>query len=112
MEFAYSQSPRCLQGLVMGMFLVTTGLGNYFAMALVNIVRVISRDAYPSNLNKGNLEIYFFLLSGLMMLNFLIYLIIASSYKYVQHPRLRYAVRNDSHQEKVDADDNRNTGSV
>ena len=104
MEFAYSQAPRCLQGLVMGIYIVTTGLGSYVAMALVNIVRAVSSTAYPDDLNDGNLEHYFFLLSGLMLLNFLIYLIVASNYHYVHHPRDRYVARNPSRHQSVDTD--------
>ena len=88
----------------MGMFLVTTGLGNYVSMALVNIVRAIDTNMYPNNLNEGNIERYFFLLSGLMMLNFFIYLKVATDYKYVHHPRDRYVGRNGLHKQTVDSD--------
>ncbi|XP_058959823.2 solute carrier family 15 member 4 [Pocillopora verrucosa] len=84
LEFAYSQAPRCLQGVVMGAFLVTSGLGNYVANLLVVIVKEASNgDWYPvDNPNKGHFEYFFFLLAGLMMLNFLVFLYVASSYKY------------------------------
>ena len=38
LEFAYSQAPSSLEGVVMGLNLVTTGLGSYLATAVVNIV--------------------------------------------------------------------------
>lgn len=84
LEFAYSQAPRCLQGVVMGAFLVTSGLGNYVANLLVVIVQKASKgDWYPVNdPNHGHLEYFFFLLAGLMILNFLVFLYVASSYKY------------------------------
>ncbi|RMX54607.1 hypothetical protein pdam_00014105, partial [Pocillopora damicornis] len=84
LEFAYSQAPRCLQGVVMGAFLVTSGLGNYVANLLVVIVKEASNgDWYPvDNPNKGHFEYFFFLLAGLMMLNFLVFLYVASYYKY------------------------------
>ena len=84
LELAYSQSPQHMKGLVMGAFLVTSGLGNYVATLLVVIVRSASNNKwYPSeDPNKGELENFFFLLAGLMMLNFVVFLLIASSYKY------------------------------
>lgn len=84
LEFAYSQAPRCLKGLVMGMFLVTGCLGNYLASLLVFIVQKASKDDwYPSaDPNKGHLEYFFFLLAGLMILNFVVWLIVALKYKY------------------------------
>ena len=84
LELAYSQSPQHMKGLVMGAFLVTSGLGNYVATLLVVIVRSASNNKwYPSeDPNTGELENFFFLLAGLMMLNFVVFLLIASSYKY------------------------------
>ncbi|KXJ17626.1 Solute carrier family 15 member 4 [Exaiptasia diaphana] len=38
LEFKKTQAPRCLQGLVMGVFLVTKKLGNYLSGALANII--------------------------------------------------------------------------
>ena len=73
----------------MGVFLVTCGLGNYVSMLLVLIVRsAISKQWYPSeNPNDGKMEYFFFLLAGLMMVNFVVFLFIASSYKYKTAPR-------------------------
>lgn len=64
----------------MGVFLAATGVGGY----LVNLlVAVVNSDWYPEkDPNQGHMEYFFFLLSGLMMLNFLLFLYIASSYKY------------------------------
>ena len=91
LEFAYSEAPKALQGLVMGAFLVTGGIGNYVANLLVLIVRSASNDDwYPSDdPNQGHLEYFFFLLAGLMMVNFLVFLYIASSYKYKAAPSKR-----------------------
>ena len=73
----------------MGAFLVTSGLGNYVASLLVLIVRSAgNKKWYPSkNPNEGTLEYFFFLLAGLMMVNFVVFLFISSSYKYKTAPR-------------------------
>lgn len=64
----------------MGVFLAATGVGGYLANLLV---AVVNSDWYPEkDPNQGHMEYFFFLLSGLMILNFLLFLYIASSYKY------------------------------
>ncbi|XP_078366305.1 solute carrier family 15 member 4-like isoform X2 [Oculina patagonica] len=100
LEFAYSQAPKCLQGLVMGAFLVTSGLGNYVANLLVVIVRAASNnDWYPENdPNQGHLEYFFFLLAGLMLVNFVVFLYVASSYKYKAAPKRTEEIFKDTSQ--------------
>jgi len=68
----------------MGAFLITSAFGNYVASVLVIIVRAASNgDWYPSDdFNHGHMEYFFFMLSGLMLINFVVFLYIASSYKY------------------------------
>ena len=86
LELAYCQAPACFKGLVMGMFLLTSSLGNYAASLLVVIVQKASNHHlwYPPSdkLNKGHLEYFYFLLAGLMILNFVVFFFVASKYKY------------------------------
>ena len=81
----------------MGAFLVTSALGNYVASVLVIIVRAASNnDWYPSkDPNQGHMEYFFFLLSGLMLINFVVFLYIASSYKYKTVPKRTKEIAND-----------------
>ena len=76
----------------MGVFLVTSGLGSFLSSALTNIVFSIDKTWYPENPNHGHLENYFFLLSGLMFVNFLIFVIVALNYKYVERERAGHDV--------------------
>lgn len=39
LEFAYSQAPPFMQGLVMGLFLMTSGIGNYVSQLILTIVQ-------------------------------------------------------------------------
>ena len=85
LEFAYSQAPKYLRGVIMALYLATNGIGSYLANLLVAIVTSVgnAEDWYPEkDPNKGHFEYFFFLLGGLMMLNFLVFLYVASSYKY------------------------------
>ena len=73
----------------MGMFLITGGLANYITSLIVVIVRSASNNKwYPSsNPNKGELECFYFLLASLMVLNFSIFMYVASWYTYKVTPK-------------------------
>ncbi|XP_064623127.1 solute carrier family 15 member 4-like [Lineus longissimus] len=94
LEFAYSEAPSSLKGVVMGMFLVTSGLGNYIGSLLINIVNAATAgdEWYPDEINTGHLDYYFFLVGGLMMLNTLVYFIIAYRYKKVKYKKKDYVI--------------------
>ena len=86
LEFAYSQSPAELRGVVMGLCLAMIGFGYYVASALASIVKNASDGKwYPDNLNNGSLEYYMFLLAVLMMVNAAVFLWLAVKYRYVDH---------------------------
>lgn len=44
LEFAYTQAPQFMQGLIMGLFLMTSGLGSYVASLIVAIVGAWRKD--------------------------------------------------------------------
>lgn len=44
LEFAYTQSPVNMQGVMMGVFMATSGLGNYFSTAILKIVEEATVD--------------------------------------------------------------------
>lgn len=89
LEFSYSQSPKNMKGVVMGVYMITTALGSYMTSLLVIIVRSASNDLwYPSkDLNKGKMEFFFFLLAGIAMFTFFIFCFVASRYTYKTQPR-------------------------
>ncbi|XP_061182210.1 solute carrier family 15 member 4-like [Saccostrea echinata] len=87
LEFAYSQAPSFMQGLVMGLFLMMSGLGNYVSEAILEIVKEASGtkppDAwFPEEMNDGKTEYLFFMLAGLMAANTLVFIVVAYFYKY------------------------------
>ena len=111
LEFAYSQSPPELRGVVMGLNLAMTGFGFFLASALASIVEKASdRQWYPKNLNNGKLECYMFLLAGLMLLNAAVFLLLAVRYRYADHEnraqegsRVQIAVEKDaSHSDQME----------
>ncbi|CAD5119517.1 DgyrCDS8119 [Dimorphilus gyrociliatus] len=85
LEFAYSQAPKSLKSVIMGINLMMTGLGSYLGSLLINVIKkATANDPWlPDDINKGKLEYFFFLLAGLMALNFLIFIPVSKSYQYV-----------------------------
>ena len=64
LEFAYSQAPSSLEGVVMGLNLVTTGLGSYLATAVVNIVNAATS---PSEYTSFYPDLKMFVLNSAMI---------------------------------------------
>ena len=96
LEFAYSQSPADLRGVVMGLCLAMIGLGYYVAVLLAFIVKKASDSKwYPDDLNKGVLEYYMFLLAGLMLINAAVFLFLAVRYRYADQAHQRSPVNRD-----------------
>ena len=67
----------------MGLCLSMVGFGYYLASALASIVKKASDGQwYPEDLNKGKLEDYMFLLAGLMLVNAVVFVLLAVRYRY------------------------------
>lgn len=83
LEFAYTQAPTFMQGLIMGLFLMTSGLGSYLASAIVSIAKAATDgDWFPKEPNNGHMEYLFFLLAGLTVINLGVFILVARLYKY------------------------------
>lgn len=87
LEFFYDQAPDAMRSMCSALSLTTVALGNYLSTVLVTIVtHITTRNGnigwIPENLNRGHLDYFFWLLAVLSLLNFLVYLVIASWYKY------------------------------
>ena len=82
LEFAYSQSPRYLQGIVMSLFLTTSGLGAFLGAMIVKLTSVYKNEWLCENINKCSLEYYYFLLGGLSLLNLFIFMVVSKNFSY------------------------------
>ncbi|VDI80092.1 solute carrier family 15 (peptide/histidine transporter), member 3/4 [Mytilus galloprovincialis] len=87
LEFAYSQAPDFMQGVCMGLFLATSGIGGYVAELILEIVVALTGSNppdswFPDEINDGKTEYLFFLLGILMLIDFVLFVIIAYFYKY------------------------------
>lgn len=87
LEFFYDQAPDAMRSLLSALSLTTVALGNYLSTVLVTIVtKVTTKNGklgwIPDNLNRGHLDYFYWVLSVLSFINFLVYLWIAQWYKY------------------------------
>ncbi|XP_022104743.1 solute carrier family 15 member 4-like [Acanthaster planci] len=113
LEFAYSQSPKAMQGVVMGLFLLTSGLGSYIGSLLVTIMNAITSEAewIPNEVNNGHLEYFFLLLAGIMTIDFVCFLLIARGYVYVKDAELDQPLDTDDESSKKNTLDRGNRQS-
>ncbi|KAL5540111.1 hypothetical protein UlMin_044198 [Ulmus minor] len=87
LEFFYDQAPDAMRSLCSALSLTTVALGNYLSTVLVTIVsNITTKDGrlgwIPDNLNRGHLDYFYWLLAILSVVNFFVYLWIASRYTY------------------------------
>ncbi|KAK1428677.1 hypothetical protein QVD17_17516 [Tagetes erecta] len=87
LEFFYDQAPDSMRSLCSALSLTTNALGNYLSSLLVTIVMAVSTKGgkpgwIPDNLNRGQLQNFFWLLSVLSVLNLGVYLLVARWYTY------------------------------
>ncbi|KAG2669039.1 hypothetical protein I3843_14G015800 [Carya illinoinensis] len=89
LEFFNGQAPDGLKSFGSALCMTSISLGNYVSSLLVTIVMKIStRDDMPgwipSNLNRGHLDLFFFLLAALTTADLMIYIVCAKWYKYIK----------------------------
>ncbi|GLJ39356.1 hypothetical protein SUGI_0803690 [Cryptomeria japonica] len=89
MEFFYSEAPEGMRSMATAFSYTSLSLGYFFSSILVNIVNATTRNITESrgwlhgnNLNRNHLNLFYWLLAILNVLNFVNYLFWSSWYKY------------------------------
>ncbi|XP_057970927.1 protein NRT1/ PTR FAMILY 3.1-like [Malania oleifera] len=87
LEFLYDQSPESMRSTAAALYWIAIAAGNYLGTLLVSLVHQYSgkqsNNWLPDrNLNKGRLEYYYLLVSGIQVLNLVYYVVCASLYTY------------------------------
>ncbi|CAG5134601.1 unnamed protein product, partial [Candidula unifasciata] len=84
LEFAYNQAPVSMQGILTGLFLAASGVGNWVSTAILSIVQAATEEHpwWCDEINECHMEYLMFLLGGLMFVNFLFFCLISHFYTY------------------------------
>lgn len=86
LEFLYDQSPESMRSTGGALYYIAISIGNYLGSFLVTLAHKYSnkeRNWVPSrNLNRGRLECFYLLASGIQVVNLIYYVICASLYTY------------------------------
>lgn len=86
LEFAYSQSPKSMQGIIMGLHCFTTGIGSFVGTGLLEAVRpywFVNRAS--GSLNQSHLDYYFFLLAGIQLVTIVVFNLVAKQCRIVSN---------------------------
>ncbi|XXG48039.1 hypothetical protein AAC387_Pa02g2582 [Persea americana] len=84
-EFYYNELPKSMSSIGMALFSLGTGFGNLLGSFIVKMVTLISTTGgkeswLATNLNKGHLDYYYWVLAVLAFINFLYFLLCSWAY--------------------------------
>ncbi|RDY09166.1 Protein NRT1/ PTR FAMILY 3.1, partial [Mucuna pruriens] len=86
LEFLFEQSPESMRSSATALYCITSAIGNYTGTLLVSLVhKYTGQDTNwlpDRNLNRGRLDYYYFLVSGIQVINLIYYLVCAWFYTY------------------------------
>ncbi|PON90360.1 Proton-dependent oligopeptide transporter [Trema orientale] len=87
LEFLYDQSPESMRSTAVALNWLALSIGNYVGTLLVSLVHKYSgsgdKNWLPDrNLNRGKLEYYYLLISGIQVANFVYFAVCARFYSY------------------------------
>ncbi|KAL9230438.1 hypothetical protein vseg_005787 [Gypsophila vaccaria] len=83
LEFFIREAPEKMKSMSTGFFLSTLAMGFFVSSLLVSVVDLSSHNHWlKSNLNKGKLDNFYWLLAVLGVLNFCVFLIFARKHQY------------------------------
>ncbi|KAF0900699.1 hypothetical protein E2562_034405 [Oryza meyeriana var. granulata] len=85
LDFFLRECPKGMKTMSTGLFLSTLSLGFFVSSALVAAVHKLTGNRRPwlaDDLNKGQLDKFYWLLAALCLANLLVYLVAARWYKY------------------------------
>ncbi|CAN6248958.1 unnamed protein product [Urochloa humidicola] len=85
LEFFIREAPERMKSMSTGLFLTTLSMGFYLSSALVGAVGAATRGAWVrDNLDEGRLDLFYWMLAVLGVVNFVGFLCFASRHEYKQ----------------------------
>lgn len=83
MEFLYDQAPESMRSTAVALFWLAGSIGNYMGTLLVILVNDFTKGEWlQNNINRGKLDYYYWLVTGLQVINLGYYIICARFYTF------------------------------
>ncbi|XP_038719746.1 protein NRT1/ PTR FAMILY 3.1-like isoform X1 [Tripterygium wilfordii] len=105
LEFLYDQSPESMRSTAAALYWMAISMGNYIGTLLVSLVHKYTgseNNWLPDwNLNRGRLEYYFLLVSGIQVINLVYYVICAWFYTYKPIEEITIKEEQDDEEDKI-----------
>lgn len=99
LEFFIREAPERMKSMSTGLFLSTLSMGFFVSSLLVSLVDKVTKKAWlRSNLNRGRLENFYWLLVVLVFMNIGVFLVFASRHQYKEQ---HYLGPDDSGEQKL-----------
>lgn len=100
MEFFYCHFPKTMSSFALAFFNLELAISGLMGAALTNLVdSITSRGGQESwlsnNINKGHVDYYFWLLTGLSVANFIYFLVCCRNYGPIEHEQAHAAEEDD-----------------
>ncbi|KAK3218018.1 hypothetical protein Dsin_011988 [Dipteronia sinensis] len=103
LEFLYDQSPESMRSSAAALYWVAISIGNYIGTLMVTLVHKYTGKEHnwlpDRNLNRGRLEYYYWLVSGIQVINLIYYVLCAWFYTYKP---LEEAISKEEEDEEAD----------
>jgi len=83
LEFFIREAPERMKSMSTGLFLSAISMGFFLSSLLVSLVDKVTHDSWlKSDLNQGKLNNFYWMLAGLAVLNFLVFLVFSMRHQY------------------------------
>ncbi|CAM0945507.1 unnamed protein product [Alopecurus aequalis] len=83
LEFFIREAPERMKSMSTGLFLVTLSMGFFLSSFLVFLVDVVTRGTWiQNNLDTGRLDLFYWMLAVLGVVNFAVFVVIARRHEY------------------------------
>ncbi|KAJ8435457.1 hypothetical protein Cgig2_012578 [Carnegiea gigantea] len=104
LEFLYDQAPESMRSTAAALYCLTSSVGHYLGTLVVTLVHNYTGKEHnwlpDRNLNRGRLEYYYLLVSGIQVLNFIYYVICAVLYTYKPVEQIKQSKKEEEESNK------------